>query len=197
MPGLRDERSGMVVAFSGHLPDVPDRAVPRFPAANESMVAHVIAQVLGGWGIGPGDRCLCGGARGGDLLFAEACLMAGADVILLLALPVDAFIARSVAVPGTDWEERFRAVLRKSDVRLLSLDGADDETRAHPFGFFNQWLIDEAIALAAPSSPRLLVLWDGTPSEPARSGTGDFVDRAIEAGIPVRIIDPLDPLGQS
>lgn len=197
MPGLRAGRSGVVVAFSGHLPDAADRTVPRFPAANEPLVAHAIALVLTGWGIGPGDRCLCGGARGGDLLFAEASLTAGAEVELLLALPVEQFIARSVAAPGTDWEERFRAVLRQSDVRVLSLDAVDAYTRAHPFGVFNGWLLDEASALAAPNLPRLLVLWDGIPSDPARPGTGDFVDRALEAGIPVRIIDPLDPVGQS
>jgi hypothetical protein len=151
--------------------------------------------VLAGWNIGPGDRCLCGGARGGDLLFAEACLAAGARVELLLALPFEQFIARSVAEPSTDWEARFRVVACQSIVRELDLDGADDHTRAHPFGVLNAWLIEEAVALASPAPPRILVVWDGRPSDSGRPGTGDFARRAAEFGIPLRVIDPLNPAG--
>lgn len=196
MPGLPGDSKGTVVAFSGHLPDAPNRDSPRFPAGNESEVARAIADVLAGWTIGPGDRCLCGGARGGDVLFAEACLAAGAEVELLLALSIEEFIDRSVALPGTDWEDRFRAVARQSIVRQLDLNGHDGETRAHPFGEFNAWLIEESLALAFPRSPRILVLWDGLPADPGRPGTGDFAMRAIEAGAELRVIDPLDPAGQ-
>jgi len=183
----------MIVAFSGHLPDAPDRDSPRFPAANEPEVARAIANVLGNWKIGPGDQCLCGGARGGDLLFAEACLAIGAVVELLLALPIEEFIKRSVAVPGTNWERRFHAAARQSTVRQLDLNHHDEDACAHPFGEFNAWLIEEAIARAFPDRPRMLVLWDGRPSESGRPGTGDFAHRAIEAGAPVCVIDPLDP----
>lgn len=195
MPGLPAESNGTIVAFSGHLPDAPNRESPRFPAGNESEVARAIADVLTRWAIGPGDRCLCGGARGGDLLFAEACLASGAAVELLLALPVEEFITRSVAAPGTEWEERFRAVARQSTLRQLDLSNHNDNTRAHPFAMFNAWLIEEAVALAFPDRPRILVLWDGRPSVFGRPGTGDFVHRAIEDGFLVCVIDPLDPIG--
>jgi hypothetical protein len=185
----------MIVAFSGHLPDAPNRDSPRFPAANEPEVGRAIAGALISWKIGPGDHCLCGGARGGDLLFAEACLAIGAAVELLLALPIEEFIGRSVAVPGTNWERRFRAAARRSTVRQLDLNHHDKETRAHPFGEFNAWLIEEAVARAFPDRPRVLVVWDGRPSESGRPGTGDFAQRAIEAGALVCVIDPLDPAG--
>ena len=195
MPGLHDESSGTVVAFSGHLPDANNRETPRFPVTNEREVAQSIAGALNGWNIGLGDHCLCGGARGGDVIFAEACLAVGAQVELLLALPLREFIARSVAEHGTDWEDRFRAVARRSTIRQLDLEDANDHTRAHPFGVLNAWLLDEAVTRAAPNSPHILVLWDGYPSEPGRPGTGDFAQRAIDAGIQVRVIDPLDPGG--
>ena len=98
------------------------------------------------------------------MLFAETRLAAGAQVELLLALPFERFIVRSVAEPGTDWETRFRAVARQSIVRQLDLEGLDDHTRAHPFGVLNAWLIEEAVAMASPHSPRILLLWDGHPS---------------------------------
>ena len=183
----------MIVAFSGHLPDAPNRDSPRFPIANELGVARAIDGALTSWKIGPGDHCLCGGARGGDLLFAEACLAIGAVVELLLALPIEEFIKRSVAVPGTNWERRFHAAARQSTVRQLDLNHHDEDACAHPFGEFNAWLIEEAIARAFPDRPRVLVLWDGRPSESGRPGTGDFAHRAIKAGAPVCVIDPLDP----
>lgn len=191
--GSHGTGSHQIIAFSGHIPDTPDREFPRFPVENEGAASHAIAAILADWGVGPGDHCLCGGARGGDLLFAEACLVADAKVELLLALPYEEFIARSVAEPDTDWEARFRAVAHRSRVRVIDLKNSDESTPTSPFGLLNQRLLEEAIALAAPDQPKILVLWDSIPSESGRPGTGDFVERAKLSGIAVRAIDPFMP----
>ena len=63
-----------VFLFSGHMIDAPGRCRPRFPPDKEKIAAQAIAKKLDELGAGPGDLALCGGACGGDLLFAEACL---------------------------------------------------------------------------------------------------------------------------
>jgi len=54
---------------------------------------------------------------GADILAAEAGLERGARVVLGLALPPEEFEQRSVVLPGTDWQARFRALLDRSEVR--------------------------------------------------------------------------------
>src|ERR1043166_7173251 len=68
-----------VLLCSGHMIDAPDREDPRFPPSREPVAAAAIAQLLDSpeIGAGAGDLAICGGACGGDLLFAEACLARG------------------------------------------------------------------------------------------------------------------------
>src|SRR5262245_9142286 len=63
-----------VALFSGHMIDAPDRKIPRFPPDKEPAAAAAITDTLSKIGVIPGDLAICGGACGGDLLFAEACL---------------------------------------------------------------------------------------------------------------------------
>ena len=53
--------------------------------------------------IGAKDLALCGGACGGDILFAEECVKRGAQVRLMIALPLDEFIPASVSFAGSHW----------------------------------------------------------------------------------------------
>ena len=66
-----------VFLFSGHMIDAPDRKDPRFPADKEKIAADAIAAKLDELKAGPEDLAFCGGACGGELLFAEACLERG------------------------------------------------------------------------------------------------------------------------
>ena len=66
-----------VVLFSGHMIDASDRKTPRFPPEKEPVAAAAIADALAAIGVAKGDLGICGGACGGDLLFAEACLALG------------------------------------------------------------------------------------------------------------------------
>ena len=63
-----------VLLFSGHMIDAPERSDPRFPPDKESIAAEAIAQILAEVGAGRTDLAICGGACGGDLLFAETVL---------------------------------------------------------------------------------------------------------------------------
>ena len=73
-----------VFLFSGHMIDRLDRPTARFPPEKEGLVGIRIFEILESLGAGSGDLGMCGGAAGGDLLFAEACLGRGLDVDVLL-----------------------------------------------------------------------------------------------------------------
>src|SRR5712691_5514639 len=70
----RDAAPRKVLLFSGHMIDAPDRQIARFPAEKEAVAAEAIANTIAELEAGPSDLAICGGACGGDLIFAEACL---------------------------------------------------------------------------------------------------------------------------
>jgi hypothetical protein len=170
--------------------DAADRPVPRFPSDHEPTVQQAIGAVLRDWGIGPGDLCLSGGARGGDVLFAETCLALGARVRLLLPMSVEAFVKRSVEGEG-DWERRFRALLDLADVRTQD-DGINVGPAESPFVQGNTELLIAAQVAAAPGIPSVLLLWDGHLGD-GDGGTADVAARVRELGWPMTIVDPTQP----
>src|SRR5262245_12727890 len=107
-----------VVLFSGHMIDNPDVRGPgkekaeRFPARKVPAATARIRAELDQLGAGAGDIGLCGGASGGDLLFAEACLERGMRMEVRLAREEDEFLAESVtfADPDGRWLKSFRRV---------------------------------------------------------------------------------------
>lgn len=116
-----------VLLFSGHMIDALDREVPRFPPGKEPVARNALERLLEELEAGPADLGICGGACGGDLLFAEAAL--GRAVPLELYLPFDesAFLARSVDYAGDSWHARYLAV--RAAASLLDVapgDGVDE-----------------------------------------------------------------------
>lgn len=178
----------IVVVFSGHMIDTPERTAPRFPSECGGAVRAAIDAVLTAWGIGPGDLCLSSGAQGGDLLFAEACLERGAHLQLLLPLPVDEFVLRSVRRGRGEWERRFRRVVTQAEVRRPE-DGTSNGPAPSPFASGDDWLLAAARIAAAPDPPRVLVVWDGRPAE-GETGTAGFVAKAQRLGWPLTVVDP-------
>ena len=97
------------VLFSGHMIDAPGRKKPRFPPDKEPVAARAIASALADLDIGPGDLSICGGACGGDLLFAEAALARCARLELYIPFEEPTFLEKSVDFAGGDWRARFFA----------------------------------------------------------------------------------------
>ena len=99
-----------VLLFSGHMIDAPGREKPRFPAAKEPIAAAEIAKTLDHINAGRTDLAICGGACGGDLLFAEAAL--GRQLALELYIPFreEEFLVKSVDFADADWRSRYLAV---------------------------------------------------------------------------------------
>ena len=108
-----------VVIFSGHMIDKPGRSEERFPPRKEIVVRERIGLQLEAWSVGAGDLAICGGARGGDILFAELCANRGAEVWLFIALPESEFLEESVRLPNSDWEQRFFALQNLEGVKVF------------------------------------------------------------------------------
>ena len=193
-PVITQSVPARVVLFTGHMIDVPDRPVPRFPARCEQAAHDAIRAALeeeirrtDGGIVG-----LAGGASGGDILFHEVCAELNVSSKLLLPLPPDLFRNESVSPAGSDWERRFDQLVRrfssvpclaKSDELpswLLTRAGYNSWERA------NLWLINEAIALGT-SRFTLLALWDGMPGD-GPGGTEHLIRIAKESGASVIVL---------
>ena len=87
--------------------DAPSRAEPRSPLTRRRLFAAAIAARLEALGAGPEDLALCGGACGGDLLFAEAVLARGLKLEVRIPFQEPRFLEESVNFAGEAWRQRF------------------------------------------------------------------------------------------
>jgi hypothetical protein len=157
-----------VVVVSGHLVDAPDRPQPRFPPEQVPRVAAEVRAALEKWNAGPGTTLVTGGARGADIIAAEAARARGARIRLVLARRPEEFVKGSVALPGTDWAERFDALLDHADVEIVG--GPDDDVYERT----NDRIL--AIARGIDDRPHAIVIWNGQRGD-GPGGTSDFVTR--------------------
>lgn len=174
-----------VAIFSGHMIDQPGRPEPRFPPEKEEVVRERLAQQLEEWGIGAGDLAICGGARGGDILFAELCAERGAEVWLFLALPENDFLEESVRLPNSDWEQRYFALRERAGVKKFI---QSDRLKSPPKGTSvyarnNLWMINTArVEANDPKNLYAVMVWDEKPTGDGPGGTSDFAARVERLG---------------
>jgi hypothetical protein len=178
--------------FTGHMVDVPDRKKPRFPVHAERRArAAIRASVANMPWTQPGPTVgLAAAASGGDILFHEVCAELGIATRIMLALPVDEFLAASVAPAGANWVLRFHALLASHGPENLSImasqDGLSEGETENIWQRANLWMIDEAVAIAPERA--LLALWDGARGD-GPGGTEYFVQTAPRFG--VRVAPPI------
>jgi tetratricopeptide (TPR) repeat protein len=188
-----------VVVFSGHMIDDPKvrgegkEKPPRFPPAKIEAAAACIRAALDEVGAGPADLGLCGGASGGDLLFAEACLERGMRVELHLARPENEFLAESVtfADPDRRWEHSFTRVAGNPCTTVLIML---EELGPAPKGVSvhdrcNRWILYTALSQGLLKAS-FITLWNGEPGD-GPGGTQNMVElvRKLTGRQPI-IIDP-------
>ncbi|NJD54961.1 MAG: tetratricopeptide repeat protein, partial [Nitrospirae bacterium] len=130
-----------IYLFSGHMIDAPERATPRFPPAKEPIAAYAITKKLDELDAGSKDLALCGGACGGDLLFAEACLKLGIRLQIRIPFDEPIFLKNSVTFAGRNWRDRYFAVKSNKLTNLLVMPeelGPTPED-ANPYERSNLW----------------------------------------------------------
>jgi hypothetical protein len=158
-----DNKSGppkKVMLFSGHMIDSPDREKPRFPANKESIAANAIASVLEQIDAGADDLCICGGACGGDLLFAEAALARGALLELYIPFEESTFLSKSVDFANRDWRARFFAAKSHANLHVLPLERGARQEDEDPYEQNNLWMLEAATRFGA-QKVEFICLWNG------------------------------------
>jgi hypothetical protein len=184
----------LAILFTGHMVDLPGRAKPRFPQHAEPIAWHAIRDAIERARAQTRGRVvgIASGARGGDLLFHEACRLFGLERRMILPFPVAPFIETSVAgVPNAGWEQMFRdnwTALAPSEREIL-LDARDESG----FALCNLRLIELGTEIAKSST--IIALWDGKAGD-GPGGTGECVEAVRRMGGKADIIDAailLDP----
>lgn len=176
-------QQAQVVVVSGHMVDRVGRPRPRFPPEQVPRVAAEVRDQLERWKVGPGTTLVVGGARGADIIAAEAALERGAAVRLVLAREPDDFVLDSVTLPHSDWEERFYALVARADVEVVG--GSDDDVYERT----NERIIERAREV--DDHPFALIVWNGEEGD-GPGGTSDFAARLrrVSGKDHVVVIDP-------
>ena len=176
-----------VVAFAGHIVDVPGRAVPRFPSAAAPAAGRAIRAKLADLDAGFG---FSSGASGADVLFLEEIRERGGETTIVLPYDADQFERDSVdVVPGEDWSARYRKCIAEArDVFLAS----DQRIAGGEASYEYAVLLIEGLAgvKADELDTELvrLVLWD-MKNVGGRGGTAPTIERWRGMGHQVDVID--------
>ncbi len=178
------------VVISGHMVDSPGRTPPRFPAEAEKPVGLAMERILDQRNIGRKDLAITAGARGTDIIGAELCLARGAAVWLLMPLPEQEFIERSVRRRGSDWAERFHALTRRCIVRYQEDELGPPARGQNRFARNNEWCLDLSRATVGEGRLFGLVVWDER-TDGREGGTASFIFQASRRGIPIEIVNPM------
>lgn len=139
--------------FTGHILDTAGAALCG-PALRQR-----VDDLLAAEGVGFGYGSL---AAGGDIVFAEALLAAGAELHVVLPVELQSFIGVSVAPFGEAWVKRFeRCFSQASSVRYASSDPYLGDEQI--FAYSSQFAMGCAVLRAQTLSTHALQLaiWDG------------------------------------
>lgn len=174
-----------VIAFTGHMVDGANRKPPRFPPEHEPSVYAEIESYIVRSGATIG---FASAACGADILFLEAMLKTGGEIIIVLPSSPENFIQTSVAViPDGDWVARFRKLV-ESAKQLVIL--SEQHTGDVSYSYANIVLYGLAKSYARHISANLgaLAVWDGETGK--TGGTGSAVRKWLDCGQAIDTINP-------
>ncbi len=169
-----------VALFSGHMTDAPRRALPRFPPDKEPIAAAAIAAALADLGIGPDDLAICGGACGGDLLFAEAALARGARLALYIPFEEPTFLEKSIDFADSDWRARFFAAKARGILHVAPRELGPTAEGEDPYERNNRWMFDAALRFG-PDKVDFICLWNGEGGD-GPGGTRHMMEEVRQRG---------------
>ena len=171
-----DQPPNSVLLFSGHMIDAPDRKAPRFPPEKEGVAAAAIAKTLAEIGARRGDLAICGGACGGDLLFAESCLARGMRLELYIPFDEPTFLAYSVDFADADWHKRYLAAKSAATLHVMPDELGPLPRDENPYERNNRWMLDSAARFGGEKIA-FICLWNGQGGD-GPGGAHHFMDEA-------------------
>lgn len=178
-----------VFLFSGHMIDAPGRAEPRFPADKVEVATQAIAAKLDELEANEKDLALCGGACGGDLIFAEECLKRGLRLHVRIPFEEPEFLEKSVNFAGDSWRERFNAVTEheKSKLIIMPEELGPTPKNGNPYERNNRWQLYSALIWGA-EKVNFIGLWNRKPGD-GRGGTMHMFETVKKRSGETHIID--------
>ena len=187
MQDTSQELPHKVALFSGHMIDAPGREKPRFPPDKEPIATRAIAQTLAQLGVDQSDLAICGGACGGDLLFAEAALARHAHLELYIPFDEPTFLEKSVDFADRDWRARYFAakacaVLHVAPTELGPIPEGEDAYERN-----NRWMLNSALRFGADAVD-FVCLWNGEGGD-GPGGTRHMMDAVRNGGGRARWLD--------
>jgi hypothetical protein len=187
MPDNSPEPPRKIALFSGHMVDAPGREKPRFPSDKEPIAASAIAEALAALGLGPTDLAICGGACGGDLLFAEAALACDARLELYIPFDEATFLQKSVDFADRDWRARYFAVKALAALHLAPSELGPIAEAEDAYERNNRWMLESALRFGADKVD-FLCLWNGEGGD-GPGGTRHMMDEVRDRGGRTRWLD--------
>ncbi len=187
--GARDQIANVfpmagVVAFSGHMIDMPDAAI-RFPPAAEAQVRKEMEAELERIGANFGYSSV---ACGADILFVECMLARDGEVHVFLPFNSRDFIEASVSHAGDAWVTRFETIMAHPAVTIHYVTDGGYLGEDELFSLCNEVFAGFASMRSRnlAEDPHLLTVWDG--DEGGVGGTGHLINRwRARFGEPIRI----------
>jgi hypothetical protein len=160
MPEPSPQPPRKVVLFSGHMIDAPSREKPRFPPDKGPIAAKAIVGALADLCVGPDDLCICGGACGGDLLFAEAALARSSQLEIYIPFEEPTFLEKSVDFANSNWRARFFAAKARSALHVAPREIGPLQEVEDPYERNNRWMLEAALRFGADKVD-FVCLWNG------------------------------------
>jgi hypothetical protein len=167
--------------------DAPGREKPRFPPDKEPIAARAIAKALADIGVGPADLAICGGACGGDLLFAEAALARGAHLELYIPLAEPTFLEKSVDFADREWRARYFAAKASAVLHVAPIELGPIREEEDAYARNNRWMLDSALHFGADTVD-FICLWNGEGGD-GPGGTRHMMDSVRNRGGRTRWLD--------
>jgi hypothetical protein len=174
------QRPRKVTLFSGHMIDAPGREKPRFPPDREAIAARAIAETLADLEAGPADLGICGGACGGDLLFAEAVLSRGGRLELYIPFDERTFLEKSVDFADRNWRARYFAAKAQAVLHFAPTELGPIREEEDAYERNNRWMLNSALRFGAEKLD-FVCLWNGEGGD-GPDGTRDMMDAVRNRG---------------
>jgi hypothetical protein len=189
MPDTSSELPRKIALFSGHMIDAPGRQKPRFPPDKEPIAARAIAEGLADLGFGAADLAICGGACGGDLMFAEAALACGGRLELYIPFDEPTFLEKSIDFADRDWRARYFAAKAPAILHVAPSELGPIREGEDVYERNNRWMLASALRFGADKVD-FVCLWNGEGGD-GPGGTRHMMDAVRSRGGRTRWLDTI------